>query len=199
LLANGGHLQRASADLERALRLDPKAPNAAAYLTAVHQKLQAAQSASSCSSGSSFPRPRSSDLRPPDSRSRPVGPAGSASSFLPATAYAAPRLADGEASAAPVAADSLTADQLRELLLRGQHLQSSDGGMPKKRKHEKHDRPHKKAKKEKKRKHEKKERKKKEKKEKQESSSSSSESDGHRDDPAAEHPILSRARHKFWG
>jgi hypothetical protein len=198
LLANGGHLQRASADLERALRLDPKAPNAAAYLAAVHQKLQAAQSASS-SSGSSFPCPRNSDPRPPDSRSRLIGPAGSAPSFLPAAAYAAPRLADGEASAAPVAADSLTADQLRELLLRGQHLQSSDGGMPKKRKLEKHDRPHKKAKKEKKRKHEKKERKKKEKKEKQESSSSSSESDGHRDDPAAEHPILSRARHKFWG
>ena len=205
LLANNGHLERALSDFQRALHLDPRAPNAAAYLATVNKKLLDTSSSSSSSSSSSCSRvdssssyhPENVDSRLQDStRPRYSGPTGRTSSSS-SSSSAAPPLprATVEVDSAP-ALDSLTADELRELLQRGQQLKGGEDGL-KKRKHDKHDRPHKRAKKEKKHKHEKKERKKK--KAKRESSSSSSEYEGTRDESPNEHPILSRTRHKFWG
>lgn len=196
LLANNGHLERALSDFQRALHLDPRAPNAAAYLATVNKKLLDTKSSSSSSSSSSY-HPENVDSRLQDStRPRYSGPTGRTSSSS-SSSSAAPPLprATVEVDSAP-ALDSLTADELRELLQRGQQLKGGEDGL-KKRKHDKHDRPHKRAKKEKKHTHEKKERKKK--KAKRESSSSSSEYEGTRDESPNEHPILSRTRHKFWG
>lgn len=204
LLANNGHLERALSDFQRALHLDPRAPNAAAYLATVNKKLLDTKSSRSSSnsdgdssSSSSSYHPENVDSRLQDStRPRYSGPTGRTSSSS-SSSSAAPPLprATVEVDSAP-ALDSLTADELRELLQRGQQLKGGEDGL-KKRKHDKHDRPHKRAKKEKKHKHEKKERKKK--KAKRESSSSSSEYEGTRDESPNEHPILSRTRHKFWG
>ena len=208
LLANNGHLERALSDFQRALHLDPRAPNAAAYLATVNKKLldtksssSSSSSSSSCSrvdsSSNSSYHPENVDSRLQDStRPRYSGPTGRTSSSS-SSSSAAPPLprATVEVDSAP-ALDSLTADELRELLQRGQQLKGGEDGL-KKRKHDKHDRPHKRAKKEKKHTHEKKERKKK--KAKRESSSSSSEYEGTRDESPNEHPILSRTRHKFWG
>ena len=196
LLANNGHLERALSDFQRALHLDPRAPNAAAYLATVNKKLLDTKSSSSSSSSSSY-HPENVDSKLQDStRPRYSGPTGRTSSSS-SSSSAAPPLprATVEVDSAP-ALDSLTADELRELLQRGQQLKGGEDGL-KKRKHDKHDRPHKRAKKEKKHTHEKKERKKK--KAKRESSSSSSEYEGTRDESPNEHPILSRTRHKFWG
>lgn len=208
LLANGGHLKRAAADLERALALDQDAANARSYLESVRVRLGYGPGGGVASGGTDSSRLQRPPAVMPTSTipSNPIAPVSAS----------APRVdgrednrekTRGQQEVGRALDDAVTGEQLRDLL-RGDRSER-DGNddrerKERKRRHKEEKKLRKEQKKSKKREKDSKKESKKSKKQRKDpkttseagdaSSSSSSE-----DPDDGNHPILSRTRHKYWG